>query len=124
MIELQLAGGGTIRLTVECIDAELSDLTGPWEARGRPIHEGGIGVMARRLNASDTNFAADFNALLAIRATRWRKMSPARSKPSSPMSERAAMPRWSNFPTSSTAPLSSLQTLKLTAAEIEAASPR
>jgi hypothetical protein len=40
MIELQLAGGGGFRLTVECIDAELSDLTGPWEARGRPIHDG------------------------------------------------------------------------------------
>jgi hypothetical protein len=41
IIELQFAGGGTIRLTVECIEAELSDLTGPWEARGRPIHDGG-----------------------------------------------------------------------------------
>ncbi len=28
-IELVLAGGGAIRLTVECIDAELTDLTGP-----------------------------------------------------------------------------------------------
>ena len=36
MIELVLAGGGAIRLTVECIDAELADLTGPWAARGRP----------------------------------------------------------------------------------------
>ena len=40
VIELQLAGGGGFRLTVECIDAELSDLTGPWKARGRPIHDG------------------------------------------------------------------------------------
>ena len=40
VIELLLAGGGTIRLTVECIDAELSDLTGPWEARARPVHDG------------------------------------------------------------------------------------
>ena len=40
-IELLFAGGGTIRLTVECIDAELSDLTGPWEARARPSHDGG-----------------------------------------------------------------------------------
>jgi hypothetical protein len=38
VIELLLAGGGAFRLTVECIDAELSDLTGPWEAQGRPIH--------------------------------------------------------------------------------------
>ena len=35
-----LIDGGVIRLTVECIDAELSDFTGPWEARGRPIHDG------------------------------------------------------------------------------------
>jgi hypothetical protein len=40
VIELQLAGGGGFCLTVECIDAELSDFTGPWEARGRPIHDG------------------------------------------------------------------------------------
>jgi hypothetical protein len=39
VIELQLAGGGTIKLTVECIDAELSDLTTPWEARARPSHK-------------------------------------------------------------------------------------
>jgi hypothetical protein len=40
VIELQLAGGGTIRLTVECISAELSDLTGPWAAIAKPMHEG------------------------------------------------------------------------------------
>jgi Protein of unknown function (DUF2948) len=40
VIELLLAGGGGFRLTVECIDAELSDLTGPWEARARPRHDG------------------------------------------------------------------------------------
>jgi hypothetical protein len=39
-IELQFAGGGAIRLTVECIDAELSDLTTPWTALGKPMHEG------------------------------------------------------------------------------------
>jgi hypothetical protein len=41
VIELVLAGGGAIRLAVECIDAELADLTGPWAARARPDHEGG-----------------------------------------------------------------------------------
>jgi Protein of unknown function (DUF2948) len=40
IIELVLSGGGAIRLTVECIDAELADLTGPWAARGRPNHDG------------------------------------------------------------------------------------
>ena len=39
VVELVLAGGGTIRLTVECIDAELADQTGPWAARARPSHE-------------------------------------------------------------------------------------
>ena len=39
-VELVLAGGGAIRLAVECIDAELTDLTGPWAARARPDHEG------------------------------------------------------------------------------------
>ncbi len=39
IIELQFAGGGAIRLSVECIDAELSDLTTPWTARAKPQHE-------------------------------------------------------------------------------------
>jgi hypothetical protein len=39
VIEIVLAGGGAIRLTVECIDAELTDMTGPWAARGTPDHE-------------------------------------------------------------------------------------
>ena len=34
-----LAGGGGLRLTVECIDAELIDLSGPWAAIGTPDHE-------------------------------------------------------------------------------------
>ena len=38
VIELLLAGGGAWRLTVEAIDAELSDLTGPWEAIAKPDH--------------------------------------------------------------------------------------
>ena len=38
-IEIVLAGGGAIRLTVECVDAELADLTAPWTARATPDHE-------------------------------------------------------------------------------------
>jgi Protein of unknown function (DUF2948) len=38
VIEIVLAGGGAIRLTVECIDAELTDMTGAWAARGTPDH--------------------------------------------------------------------------------------
>ena len=39
VIELVLAGGGAFRLTVECVDAELSDMTSSWTARGTPDHE-------------------------------------------------------------------------------------
>lgn len=39
VIELVLAGGGAFRLTVECIDAELADMTSSWAARGKPDHE-------------------------------------------------------------------------------------
>ena len=40
VIELVFAGGGALRLEVECIDGELADLTQPWAAQGRPRHEG------------------------------------------------------------------------------------
>lgn len=38
IVDLCFAGGGRIRLEVECIDAALRDLSGPWQARGRPAH--------------------------------------------------------------------------------------
>ena len=38
-IEIVLAGGGALRLTVECIDAELVDMTNAWAARGTPDHD-------------------------------------------------------------------------------------
>ena len=38
VVELVLAGGGAFRLTVECIEAELADLTQAWAARGTPDH--------------------------------------------------------------------------------------
>jgi hypothetical protein len=40
IIEIVLAGGGAIRLGVECIDVEVADMTQPWAARGTPDHEG------------------------------------------------------------------------------------
>jgi hypothetical protein len=43
IIEIVLAGGGALRLTVECIDAELADMSGPWAARGTPDHEAADG---------------------------------------------------------------------------------
>ena len=38
-VDLVFAGGGTIRLEVECIEARLVDLGGVWEASSRPAHE-------------------------------------------------------------------------------------
>lgn len=40
-IDLLFAGGACIRLTVECIDAVLRDMAGPWPAKARPAHEAG-----------------------------------------------------------------------------------
>jgi hypothetical protein len=37
-VDLLFAGGGTVRLDVEYLDAETSDLSGEWAARGRPAH--------------------------------------------------------------------------------------
>jgi hypothetical protein len=39
IIELVFAGGGVIRLEVECIEAELQDIGSEWAARGRPAHQ-------------------------------------------------------------------------------------
>jgi hypothetical protein len=39
LVELTFAGGGALKLEVECIDAGLSDVSGVWAARGRPEHE-------------------------------------------------------------------------------------
>ena len=38
-VELVFAGGGSIRLEVECLSAGLTDVGGEWAARGRPDHE-------------------------------------------------------------------------------------
>ncbi len=38
IVELAFAGGGTIRLDVECIEARLSDLGAAWQASSTPIH--------------------------------------------------------------------------------------
>jgi len=43
VIELLFAGGGAIRLEVECIEASLRDLGGPWPAVARPRHDAGAG---------------------------------------------------------------------------------
>jgi Protein of unknown function (DUF2948) len=44
VIEIVLAGGGAFRLTVECIDAELADMSGSWAAIGTPDHEASNGA--------------------------------------------------------------------------------
>lgn len=38
-ILLSFAGGGTLRLTVECIEARLADLGAAWSAKMRPEHD-------------------------------------------------------------------------------------
>ncbi|HLK24325.1 MAG TPA: DUF2948 family protein [Caulobacteraceae bacterium] len=38
-ILLRFAGGGDLRLEVECIDAALADLSEPWPARRKPAHD-------------------------------------------------------------------------------------
>ena len=39
-VTLMFAGGGAIRLDVECIEAELRDLGAVWSVTGRPDHDG------------------------------------------------------------------------------------
>jgi len=39
MVDLVFAGGATIRLEVECIEARLVDMGGAWEASSRPAHK-------------------------------------------------------------------------------------
>lgn len=38
VVELMLAGGGAVRLDVECIEAQLADIGGAWETRSKPQH--------------------------------------------------------------------------------------
>jgi hypothetical protein len=38
IIELSFAGGATVRLGVECLEARLQDLGAAWAAKGRPEH--------------------------------------------------------------------------------------
>jgi hypothetical protein len=38
IVELQFAGGATVRLGVECIEARLADLGATWAAKAKPQH--------------------------------------------------------------------------------------
>ena len=38
VVELRFAGGGTVRLTVEYLEARLTDLGAAWAASGKPAH--------------------------------------------------------------------------------------
>lgn len=38
-IHVNFAGGPTIKLRAECVDAVMTDLTEAWEARARPAHQ-------------------------------------------------------------------------------------
>ncbi len=46
VIEMLFAGGGAVRVEVECIEVAMADLSQPWRARARPDHE---------LDADDAN---------------------------------------------------------------------
>jgi len=39
IIEILFAGGATLRLSVECIEAQLTDLASSWETSSRPEHD-------------------------------------------------------------------------------------
>jgi hypothetical protein len=39
-VVLSFAGGGDLRLEVECIDAALADVSAPWPTKRTPAHEG------------------------------------------------------------------------------------
>ncbi len=43
MIEVIFAGGATLRLSVECIEAQLTDMAASWETTSRPEHDSDIG---------------------------------------------------------------------------------
>lgn len=38
-VELVFAGGGAVRLTVECLEAQLADLGAAWATKTRPAHD-------------------------------------------------------------------------------------
>ncbi|WP_108879804.1 DUF2948 family protein [Anderseniella sp. Alg231-50] len=40
-IELSFAGGGAVRIEVECIEVAMADLSEAWPARARPDHDAG-----------------------------------------------------------------------------------
>lgn len=39
LLALSFAGGGDLRVTVECVDAILADISQPWPAKRSPAHE-------------------------------------------------------------------------------------
>ncbi len=41
IIEIVFAGGATLQLSVECIEAQLTDMAAAWETPSRPDHGGG-----------------------------------------------------------------------------------
>jgi hypothetical protein len=43
LVTLNFAGGGALRIEVECVDAVLSDLSAPWPTPRRPSHDGAEG---------------------------------------------------------------------------------
>ncbi len=46
IITLTFAGGGALRLEVECLDAWLNDISQPWSTNLRPGHDFGTGALS------------------------------------------------------------------------------
>ena len=80
IVTLVFAGGGAIRLEVECIEARLADLGAAWATAAKPEHDlvasipspppdrrARRGAVAIRLDQSDPDFEARFAALLAAK---------------------------------------------------------
>lgn len=47
VLVLAFAGGGALRLEVECIDAWLTDVSAPWSTKFRPDHDTGANETTR-----------------------------------------------------------------------------
>ena len=95
MIELLLAGGGAIRLTVECIDAELADLTGPGRRGPAPIMRSRPDGAPPEQQATRIS-PRDFEALLFAKREVEEDVAAGGASASSPMCARAATRRWWN----------------------------
>ena len=91
IVELSFAGGGTVRLGVECLEARLPISAPPGPPRpSPPTPSTKDRVMPIRLDSADADFEPRFAALLGSQARSPARTSATPSPPSSPMCARAA----------------------------------